>query len=288
MRLRFAPLALLFVAAMWGATFTMMKDVIKRQDVTSFLFTRFLLAFLTMLILRPTIMKFLTKDLLLRGFIAGCFLGAGFIFQTLGLSKSTAAITGFITGLYVIITPLIAILILNQKASKRTWISVVVATIGLALLSLHGWSIGTGELLILASAVAFACHIISLAKWSSGRDSYAFTLIQIATATLLTGLLSLKEGYQAPPDAKVWEVAIFCALIATVLAFFVQTWAQARISPTKVAVILTMEAVFAAFIAAIFGGETLTLRILLGWCTCSQRNVYDRVARSMREFLYAR
>lgn len=264
MRLRLAPIALISVAAMWGASFVLMKDVIKRQEVNSFLFTRFALASLVMLILNPRVTKYFTRDLLLKGFFAGCFLAAGYIFQTLGLARTTAAVTGFLTGLYVIFTPLIAAVLLGHKIAIKTWFIVAIATIGLGFLSIHGWSIGYGELLVLLSAVAYSAHFIALGQWSSGRDAYAMTIIQLATCALITGLISLFQGYQSPPDVEVWAVVVFTAVFATSLAFMVQTWTQAHINPTRVTVILTTEALFAAVFAIWFGGEQLTMQLAIG------------------------
>ena len=264
MRLRLAPFALLGVAAMWGAAFVLMKDAIKRQDVNSFLFTRFAVAAVVLVLLKPRVVKLFSRDLVTKGFIAGCFLGSGYILQTLGLARTTAAVTGFVTGMYVIAPPLIAALVLHQRISRRTWAYVLIATVGLALLSLHGWSVGFGEFLVFCSAIAFASHIIALGQWSSGRDAYALTVIQLATCAGLAGLASLKSGYQSPPDRGVWGVVVFTAIFATAIAFIIQTWSQAHMSSTKVAVILTMEVVFAAIFAVIFGGERLTLQIALG------------------------
>jgi drug/metabolite transporter (DMT)-like permease len=264
MRLRLAPIALLSIAAMWGASFVLMKDAIQRQDVNSFLFTRFVVAIIAMLVLNPKVVDHLTKDLVVKGIMAGIFLAAGYIFQTLGLARTTAAITGFLTGLYVIFTPLIAALLLRHKVSRRTWIIVAIATAGLAFLSIHGWTIGFGEFLVLLSAMAYAAHFISLGQWSAGRDAYALTVVQLATCALITGVLSGVQGYHAPPDVEVWGVVIFTAVFATALAFMVQTWSQARMSPTRVAVILTTEILFAALFAIVFGGESLTLRIAIG------------------------
>lgn len=264
MRLRLAPFALLLVAAMWGTTFVMMKEAIKRQDVNSFLFTRFAVAVVAMIILRPHVVKFFTKDLLAKGFFIGCFLGSGYILQTLGLARTTAATTGFVTGLYVVATPLIAALVLKERIAPRIWLYIGIATVGLAFLSIHGWALGIGELFVLASAVAFGGHIIALGQWSSGRDAYALTVVQLATCALLSGLASLNSGYHSPPDRGVWGVVVFTAIFATAIAFMIQTWSQAHMSSTKVAVILTMEVVFAAFFAVLFGGEKITLQIAIG------------------------
>ncbi|MDP1720137.1 MAG: DMT family transporter [Candidatus Nanopelagicaceae bacterium] len=264
MRLRLAPLALLTVAAMWGSTFFMMKEAIQRQDVNSFLFTRFSVAVIAMLLIRPQVVKLFNRDMVTKGVISGTFLAAGYIFQTFGLALTSAAVTGFITGLYVIATPLMAALFLGQKISKKVWFYVAIATFGLGLLSLHGWSMGRGELLVLACALAYAGQIIALSKWSKGRDAYALTILQLITCAVLSGLATFINGYQLPPDAGVWGVVTFTAIFATALAFMVQTWSQAHISATKVAVILTMETVFAAVFAVIFGGEHLTLKIVAG------------------------
>ena len=264
LQLKLAPFALLLVSAAWGLAFVVMKPAIERQSVNNFLFTRFSMAVLVMILIRPQVLKFLTKDLLLRGLAAGFLLGGGYIFQTVGLANTGAAITGFVTGLYVVLTPLFAGLIFKERVSKNTWLYVFMATVGLALLSLKGWSIGFGELMVFFSAIAFAAHITALSKWSAGRDVYAMTITQLTMCAAMTGVASIFEGYSAPPDSGVWAVVVFTAVFATAIAFIVQTWSQAHMSATKVAVILTMEVVFAAFFAIIFAGERLTLQAALG------------------------
>jgi drug/metabolite transporter (DMT)-like permease len=265
LQLKLAPWALLSVAAAWGFAFVVMKDAIERQTVNNFLFSRFAVAVIVMLAIRPQCIKYFNKDLLVRGSAAGLFLGGGYILQTLGLARTGAAITGFITGLYVVFTPLIAAVVLKARITKLTWICVGIATLGLALLSLQGWSIGFGELLVLGSAFGFGAHIIALGKWSSGRDAYAMTVVQLTVCAIMSGIASFFEGgYQLPPDGGVWATVIFTAVICTAVAFVIQTWSQAHMTTTKVAVILTMEVVFAAVFAIVFGGETLTLQKALG------------------------
>ena len=263
-KLQMAPWALLTVSMAWGLAFVVMKDAIERQSVNNFLFTRFVLAIVVMVLILPRVIKLFTKDLVLRALADGVFLGFGYIFQTLGLARTGAAITGFVTGLYIVLTPLFASIILRQRVSRFTWICVVIATVGLGLLSIHGWSVGLGELLTFISAIFYALHIIALSKWSSGRDAYAMTVIQLSMCALLSGLASIPGGYSPPPDFGVWSVVIFTAVFATAIAFIVQTWSQAHMSATKVAVILTMEVVFAAIFAIIFGGESLTFQSSIG------------------------
>ena len=262
--MRLAPWALLLVSAAWGMAFVVMKDAIERQSVNSFLFTRFLVAVIAMFLLKPTVIQSINREVLRKGFIAGLFLASGYILQTLGLALTGAAVTGFITGLYVVATPVLAALVLKVRITAFTWGCVLLATVGLALLSLKGWNLGYGEFLVFLCAIAFAAHIIALSKWSNGLDVYAMTIVQLATCALATGLISLIQGYEAPPDRNGWYVVLFTAIVCTAVAFVVQTWSQAHMSATKVAVILTMEVVFAALFAVIFGGESLSLRTFFG------------------------
>ena len=263
-RMKLAPWALLTVAMAWGWAFVIMKDAIQRQSVNNFLFTRFVLGVVAMILIRPQVLKLINKDLLLRAGTAGIFLGFGYIFQTLGLERTGAAITGFVTGLYIVLTPLFAWLFLKEKISRFVWICIAIATIGLGFLSIHGFSVGFGQLLVFVSAIFYALHIISLSQWSSGRDPYAMTLVQLVMCAFLAGIASIPGGYSPPPDSGVWGVVVFTSIFATAIAFIIQTWAQAHMTSTKVAVILTMEVVFAAIFAIAFGGETLTLQSAIG------------------------
>lgn len=263
-KIRLAPWALLAVSVAWGLSFVVMKDPIAKQSVNSFLFTRFVVAVLAMVALQPSVMKKLNREILIKGSIAGLLLVSGFILQTFGLARAGAAITGFITGLYVVATPLIAAIVLKARISRFTWACVALATAGLALLSLKGWSIGIGEVLVLLCAIAFAAHIVTLGHWSNGLDAYAMTVVQLATCALLTGTISFAQGYEVPVNLSGWIVIFYTAVVCTAIAFVIQTWSQAHISSTKVAVILTMEVVFAAIFAVIFGGETLTFKVLIG------------------------
>lgn len=264
LKMRLAPWALLLVSAAWGLAFVVMKDAIEKQSVNSFLFSRFLVAVIAMVLLKPSVLKSINREILKKGFIAGLFLASGYILQTFGLALTGAAIAGFITGLYVVATPVIAAVLLKVRITAFTWACVAMATIGLALLSLKGWNLGVGEFLVFLCAIAFAAHIIALSRWSNGLDVYAMTIVQLATCALLTGVISFAQGYEAPVDLSGWLVVLYTAVICTAVAFVVQTWSQAHMSATKVAVILTMEVVFAALFAVIFGGESISIRALLG------------------------
>jgi|AACY02.1.fsa_nt_gi drug/metabolite transporter (DMT)-like permease len=264
MRQRIASLLLLLVAVAWGASFVFMKDVLDRQSVNSFLFYRFAMAAIVLLIIHPQIFRKIDGDILKYGGITGTFLGAGFILQTYGLTMTGAAVTGFITGLYVVATPLFEQFFGGQRLGKRVWLSIAIATTGLALLSLKGFSVGLGEMLVLLSALCYTGQIIGLSKWSKGRDLWTLAWVQITVVAIITGIASLAEGIETPPDGEVWAVIIFTAIVSTVTAFIIQTWSQAIIDSTKAAVIMTMEVVFSAIFAVTIGGEILSTRTLIG------------------------
>ena len=264
MKQKIASSLLLLVAAAWGASFVFMKNVLDRQSVNSFLFFRFAVAAIALLIVHPQIIRKLNWDLIKHGGITGAFLGAGFITQTYGLDMTGAAVTGFITGLYVVATPLFEQFFGGRRLGRSVWISIAIATTGLALLSLKGLSVGIGELLVLISALCYTGQIIGLSKWAAGRDLWALAWVQIASVAIITGIASSIEGLEPPPDSETWSVILFTALVSTVTAFIVQTWSQSIIDSTKAAVIMTMEVVFSAIFAVTIGGEVLSIRTLIG------------------------
>ncbi len=260
----FSSLMLTLVAAIWGGAFASMKGTLERLDVNSFLAWRFAIATLVLILIKPSVLRRFNFNFIKKGALIGLFLGSGYIFQSFGLTLTTVSNTGFITGLYVVFTPVVAALILKKNITRIEWFAVFMATVGLALLSLKGLTFGLGEFLVLVSAIFFALHIVALGEWSKGLDTYALTVLQLGTCALLTFGASFKSGFSAPPDSGVWWSIIYTALFATALAFIVQTWAQSFIKPSSVAVILAMEVVFAAAFGIWLLSEPLTLRIALG------------------------
>lgn len=256
--------AMLATAAVWGGSFVLMKDAIQEQDVYSFLSSRFLVASALMIAYRPNVFKGLTSKFIRQGVLAGVLLGGGYIFQTLGLAKTTVSNTGFITGLYLVFTPLISLIILKRKVLNIQWLAVVVATLGLFLISYNGISIGIGEILVLISALFYGAHFVALGEWSDGKNTYALTLIQILTVSAIASICALINGYQLPPSANVWQAVLFTAFFATFLAFIVQTKAQSVMSATAASVLLAMETPFALFFGLVFNSDPLTMRIIAG------------------------
>jgi drug/metabolite transporter (DMT)-like permease len=260
----FAMAALVAITAVWGWTFLIVKDAIAKMPVMDFLAVRFIVAAVVMFAVRPTSLRHITRRGLWRGIALGVLLGMGYITQTYGLRTVSPAVSGFITGMAVVFTPVFTWLILRRKISRNTWIAVVLALIGLALLSLHGWAFGAGELLTVGCAVFIAFHIIGLGEWSSQHEAYGLALVQITTVAVMTLIAAAPGGIILPPDLEVWGTVGVTAVLATALAFLVQTWAQSIISPTHTAVILTMEPVFAGIFAVVIGGDRPTIRTIGG------------------------
>jgi drug/metabolite transporter (DMT)-like permease len=260
----FALISLIAVTAVWGWTFLIVKDSISRMPVMDFLAVRFTVATIAMVALRPTNLRRISRRQLWRGALLGAMLSMAYITQTYGLLSTPAAVSGFITGMAVVFTPIVSWLLLREVISLKTWLAVALACIGLALLSLHGWSYGVGELLTLGCALFLAFHIVGLGQWSSQHEPYNLALIQIATVAVISLLAAAPGGITLPPDTRVWGVIGITAILATSLAFIVQTWAQSLIPPTHIAVVLTMEPVFAGIFAVVIGGEHLTLRTIGG------------------------
>jgi drug/metabolite transporter (DMT)-like permease len=259
-----AAVALISVAAVWGAAFVLMKDAIERQPLFDFLAFRFTIATLVMVAARPQVLKAIDKEVLSKGLVLGLLLGGGYITQTIGLSMSTAAITGFITGLYVVLTPILGWFALGQKAGKKVIWGVALATVGLALISINGVSIEAGQIWVILCALLFAAHIVGLGAWSKGLNSYALTVVQLAVVAVVSWIGAFPDGVQAPNDFSGWFAILFTALFATAVAFFVQTWAQGHMDASRVAIILTSEVVFAAVISVAVGQEVLQLKTILG------------------------
>ena len=257
-------IAMISIAAVWGSSFVVMKDSLERQNVFSFLSSRFILAALLMFMYKPGMFRGLTKKFIFRGIIAGILLGSGYIFQTYGLTKTTVSNTGFITGLYLVFTPLISLIILKRHVLKIQWLAVVIATIGLFFISYNGVTIGLGEILVLISAFIYGAHFVALGEWSDGKNTYALTFIQVATVAALTSIFAFKDGFQMAPDSTVWLAILYTAFFATFLGFLIQTKAQSVMSATVASVLLATETPFAVFFGLYFHSDPLTLRIITG------------------------
>jgi drug/metabolite transporter (DMT)-like permease len=216
-------------------------------------------------VLRPGAVRALTPEKRRHGFYLGLLLGGGYVLQTFGLLHTSATVSGFITGMFVVFTPLIGWAVLRQPIGPAVWVGVALATVGLALISLNGFALGFGELLTLGCAALFAGQIVGLGHWSTASDAYGLTVLQLGVVALMCLVASpLQGGLVVPPNAGVWAAILFLALAATALAFLAQTWAQTYMSAPRAAIVLTLEPVFAGIFGVTVGGDELTTRILAG------------------------
>ena len=259
-----AVLGLLGVTAAWGSTFFLLKGVVDRVPVSDFLAVRFALAALAVWLLAPRSVARLTSAERRNGVLLGLVYGAAQLLQTFGLQTTSASVSGFITGMYVVFTPLLGAVLLGARIGRTVWLAVALATAGLAALSLQGFAIGAGEALTLASALLYGAHIVGLGAWTSGRSALGLTVVQLLTITAVCGLAAVPGGLVLPQTAGDWGALVYMALVAGALALVVQTWAQAHLTATRAAIIMTMEPVWAALFAVLFGGERLGPRVVLG------------------------
>jgi drug/metabolite transporter (DMT)-like permease len=259
-----AMTALIAITAVWGWTFLIVKDAIGKMPVMDFLAVRFCVAAVILVAARPQSLLRMNRRGIWQGAVIGFLLGMSYITQTYGLRTVSPGVSGFITGMAVVFTPLVMWLVLRRRISRNTWLAVALALVGLALLSLHGWAFGGGEALTVACAVFVAFQVITLGEWSPHHDAYGLATIQIITAAVMMLVAAAPGGITLPPDLVTWGTVGITAVLATALAFVVQTWAQSLISPTHIAVILTMEPVFAGIFSIAAGQDKLSLRIITG------------------------
>ena len=259
-----AAAALLALAACWGSTFFLIKDLLDRVPTLDFLALRFTIASMALLLVAPKAVGRLSPVVRKHAVVLGALYGLAQILQTAGLAHTPASISGFVTGLYVVCTPLLAAAILHTRIPPITWAAVVLATVGLGVLALNGFSIGYGELITLASAVLYALHIVGLGAWSTAQDAVGMTILQIIVIAVLCTLATAPDGIVLPDRTGDWISVIYMAVVVGALGLLGQTWAQAHLPPTRSAIIMSMEPVFASFFAVWLGGEDLTTRLLLG------------------------
>jgi drug/metabolite transporter (DMT)-like permease len=259
-----ATLALLAMTAAWGSTFFLIKDLLDRVPTLDFLAVRFAIASVAMLLVAPRAVARLSPVVRRHAIVLGLLYGVAQILQTAGLAHTAASVSGFITGMYVVLTPVFAALILHTRITAVTWAAVALATVGLGVLTLSGFSLGYGEAITLVSAVLYALHIVGLGAWSTPRDAVGMSILQIVVITLVCFVATVPDGIVLPSTGRDWLSVVYMALIAGALAMLGQTWAQAHLPPTRTAIIMSMEPVFAASFAVWLGGEGVTPRLVVG------------------------
>ena len=192
-------------------------------------------------------------------------LAVSYVLQTVGLQYTAASVSGFVTGMFLVFVPLISAVILKRHVPASAWAAVGLAALGLGLLSLKGFSVGFGESLTLVCAFGFALHLVLLGEWSTPRTAYGLTILQLAGAAAVTGAAAALDGdIDAPSSSELWAIVWFMAVIATMLAFLVQTWAIPVVGSVRGAVILTGEPVFAGIFGVLVADDPVTARTVGG------------------------
>jgi drug/metabolite transporter (DMT)-like permease len=257
-------LALLGVTASWGSTFFLIKDLLHHVPVLDFLAVRFAIASVALIVLSPKALLRLSAPSRRRAVVLGLLYGLAQILQTAGLAHTPASVSGFITGMYVVCTPLLAAVLLRQRITRLTWGAVGLAMTGLGVLTLGGLSIGYGEAITLLAAILYALHIVALGAWSDSGEAMGMAIVQLIVITAVCLLATAPDGVVLPHTLGDWLSVLYMAVFAGALALAGQTWAQAHLPPTRSAIIMSMEPVFAALFAVLLGGEPVTVRMGVG------------------------
>lgn len=278
----FADFALLIICAIWGSTFFLVDQAVEIINLLVFIAYRFSIAFVVLLIVfgyRLLTLRIRWKDVI-RGIIIGAFLFAGYVFQTFGMDLGTGpGKAAFITGLSVVLVPIFASVLLKKKPHFLSWIGILVAVIGLGLLSLENLSAFQfsdilSDLLVVICTFAFAFHIIFIDKFVEKTHFAVLTVVQTGVTAALAWITCTFMGFfPAAFNVPVFPIEfnnqvifaiLFTGVLATALILGLQTFVQKKTSPTHVAVIFATEPVFGAFFAIVFVGETLLIRQWIG------------------------
>ena len=263
LRYRYLPhISLLFISIIWGATFPLVKVSLLYISPIGFLTLRFLLA---SLVIFAVYFRNILKNInaLKVSLILGVFLFLGYAFQTIGLKYTTSSNAGFITGLYVVFTPLFSYFIVKEKITGRIIIALFLAVTGLYLLSgIHG--INFGDFLELFCAVAYGVHVALIGKFSREYDASSLTMLQLFFVFLFSSFWWTLEGLRFNPSPLLIFAIIFTGIFASALGIFVQVKAQRKIPPARAAIIFTTEPVFAGIFSWIFLGEIFDYLRIIG------------------------
>jgi drug/metabolite transporter (DMT)-like permease len=263
-----ALLALIAVTAVWGVTFVQVKDAVALYPLFAFLAVRFAIASVTLAPVAARRVRGLGRRGVAAGTLLGLLLATGYALQTAGLERTSVSNAGFVTGLYVVFTPLLALVLFRLRIGAAAWIGIAVATGGLALLAgLAEGGSAEGDLLVLAGSAAYSLQIVLLERFARRYDAVAFTQVEMAAAFTGFAVVALALGQiELPRGWTVWGALLVTGVFASALAFLVQTWAQRRTSATRTALAFAMEPVFAGIFGFWLAGDRLGA---LGWSGCA-------------------
>ncbi len=262
-----AFLALVAVTAVWGVTFVQVKDAVAIYPLFAFLSVRFAIASGVLVLPALPRLRTLGRGGAGAGVLLGVLLAAGYALQTAGLERTTVSNTGFITGLYVVLTPIFAFALFRQRIGFAVWIGAALALGGLAMLSgVHAGS-PRGDLLVLASTTAQALQIVFVERFANRYDALALTLVEMLTALAGFTLIAVALGDLSVPRGRtVWGALLVTGVFASALAYLIQIWAQRRLSAARIALVFSLETVFAGLFGYALAGDRLGW---LGWGGCA-------------------
>jgi drug/metabolite transporter (DMT)-like permease len=266
-RARAPILALVAVTAIWGYTFVPVQKAVGAYPLFAFLAVRFAISGIALAPFAWAPLRSLPRSGWLAGLLAGGFLAAAYGFQTAGLDLTTVSSTGFITGLYVVFTPILALVLFRTPVPAAAWGGVALALVGLALISgMPGGSV-VGNVLVLANAVAQSCQIVAMERFAPRYDARALTFLQMGVACATFVVIAVAAGQvEAPDDAQTWYALVVTGVFAGALGYLVATWVQSRATAARAALVFTLEAPF----AALFGVLLLSERLgWAGWLGCA-------------------
>ena len=263
-----APLALLvLVTAVWGITFVQIKDALELYPLFAFLAVRFAIAVAVLAVPAARRVRSLGRDGAVAGLLLGGLLAAGYALQTAGLERTTVSAAGFVTGMYVVFTPVFGYVLFRIRAPRAVWLGVALAVLGLAMLS--GVSAGStaGDLLVLAGAALYALQIALMERFAPRYDPLAFTTAEMVAAFVGFTLVAVAAGQvEVPHGATVWAALLVTGVFASAIAFLVQAWAQQRTSATQTALVFSLEPVWAGIFGFALAGDRLGA---IGWAGCA-------------------
>jgi len=260
-------LALVGVTAIWGVTFVQVQDALELYPLFAFLAVRFAISAVALAPFAWDSLRRLSRAGFVAGVGVGALLAAAYGLQTAGLQLTTVASTGFITGLYVVFTPLLALALFGTPVPRALWLGVALAVVGLVLLNGVPGGSTLGNVLVLGNAVFQSFQITAMERFAPRYDPRALTFLQMATACLAFGAIALTRGeLEAPTGATVWGALLVTGIFAGALGYLLATWVQARTTAARAALVFTLEAPFAALFGVLLADEVLGLA---GWLGCA-------------------
>ena len=261
-----ADLALLAVSAIWGTTFALLRDSLRLIHPAELMAIRFSVATVLLAAIFPRTLKLLRGPALGAGAWLGLWLTAGYFTQVMGLMTITASRSAFITSTYILFTPFLAIPLARAYPGMGDVIGIALGFTGILLFSADvGFGLRAGELWTLGCALSFGIQIVVTNIVAKKHDPVALSVIQMAVASLAGWtVVAARGGFTTSLSDVPWGVLIYLAVIATALVIALQTWALARTSPVKAAVLFSTEPIFAAIFAVAFFGEGMTTREVIG------------------------